>query len=65
MKRIHLVHARRLCLLESKPIHIQQQQQENIFYLVILTGGDPAIWKQQFIQTKIEEHEEKETEEPN
>jgi hypothetical protein len=27
------------------------------FILSYLTGGDPAIWKQQFIQTKIEEHE--------
>jgi hypothetical protein len=24
-----------------------------------------AVWKQQFIQTKIEEHEEAKTEEPN
>jgi Retrotransposon gag protein len=28
------------------------------FILSYLTGGDAAVWKQQFIQTKIEEHEE-------
>jgi hypothetical protein len=33
--------------------------------LSYLTGRDTAIWKQQFIQTKIEEHEEEGTEEPN
>jgi hypothetical protein len=33
--------------------------------LSYLTGGDAAIWKQQFIQTKIEEHERDKTEEPN
>jgi hypothetical protein len=35
------------------------------FILSYLTGGDAAIWKQQFIQTKIEEHEQEKTEEPN
>jgi hypothetical protein len=35
------------------------------FILSYLTGGDPAIWKQQFIQTKIEEHEWEKTKEPN
>jgi hypothetical protein len=35
------------------------------FILSYLTGGDAAIWKQQFIQTKIEEHEEEGTEELN
>jgi Ty3 transposon capsid-like protein/Zinc knuckle len=35
------------------------------FILSYLTGGDAAIWKQQFIQTKIEEHEWDKTEEPN
>jgi Retrotransposon gag protein len=35
------------------------------FILSYLTGGDTAIWKQQFIQTKIEEHEEEGTKEPN
>jgi Ty3 transposon capsid-like protein len=35
------------------------------FILSYLTGGDAAIWKQQFIQTKIEEHEEEGTKEPN
>jgi hypothetical protein len=35
------------------------------FILSYLTGGDAAIWKQQFIQTKIEEHEEQETKEPD
>jgi Retrotransposon gag protein len=33
--------------------------------LSYLTGGDVAIWKQQFIQTEIEEHEQDKTEEPN
>jgi Retrotransposon gag protein len=35
------------------------------FILSYLSGGDAAIWKQQFIQTKIEEHEQEKTEEPN
>jgi Ty3 transposon capsid-like protein len=35
------------------------------FILSYLTGGDAAIWKQQFIQTKIEEHEEEKTKEPH
>jgi hypothetical protein len=35
------------------------------FILSYLTGGDAAIWKQQFIQTKIEEHEEAGTKELN
>jgi hypothetical protein len=35
------------------------------FILSYLTGGDTAIWKQQFIQTKIEEHEEEKTKKPN
>jgi hypothetical protein len=35
------------------------------FILSYLSGGDAAIWKQQFIQTKIEEHEREKTEEPN
>jgi hypothetical protein len=30
-----------------------------------LIGGDAAVWKQQFIQTKIEEHKEAKTEEPD
>jgi hypothetical protein len=33
--------------------------------LSYLSRGDAAIWKQQFIQTKIEEHEREKTEEPN
>jgi hypothetical protein len=33
------------------------------FILSYLTGGDTAIWKQQFIQMKIEEHEKEGTEE--
>jgi Retrotransposon gag protein len=35
------------------------------FILFYLTGGDAAVWKQQFIQTKIEESEEAKTDEPN
>jgi Retrotransposon gag protein len=35
------------------------------FILSYLTGGDAAVWKQQFIQTKIEESEEAKTDEPN
>jgi hypothetical protein len=35
------------------------------FILSYLTGGDTAVWKQQFIQTKIEESEEAKTNEPN
>jgi hypothetical protein len=30
-----------------------------------LTRGDAAVWKQQFIQTKIKEHEEAENDEPD
>jgi Retrotransposon gag protein len=35
------------------------------FILSYLTGGDAAVWKQQFIQTKIKEHEEAKTNEPD
>jgi hypothetical protein len=35
------------------------------FILSYLTGGDAAIWKQQLIQTKIEEHEQDKTKEPD
>jgi hypothetical protein len=35
------------------------------FILSYLAGGDAAVWKQQFIQTKIEEHKEAKTKEPN
>jgi Ty3 transposon capsid-like protein len=35
------------------------------FILSYLTGGDAAVWKQQFIQTKIKESEEAKTDEPN
>jgi hypothetical protein len=35
------------------------------FILSYLAGGDAAVWKQQFIQTKIEESEEVKTDEPN
>jgi hypothetical protein len=35
------------------------------FILSYLTGGDAVSWKQQFIQTKIEEHKEQKTEKPN
>jgi hypothetical protein len=35
------------------------------FILSYLTGGDAAVWKQQFIQTKIEESEAAETNKPS
>jgi hypothetical protein len=35
------------------------------FILSYLAEGDAAVWKQQFIQTKIEESEEAKTDEPN
>jgi hypothetical protein len=35
------------------------------FILSYLAGGDAAVWKQQFIQTKIEESEEAKSNEPN
>jgi Retrotransposon gag protein len=35
------------------------------FILSYLAGGDATVWKQQFIQTKIEESEEAKTDEPN
>jgi Ty3 transposon capsid-like protein len=35
------------------------------FILSYLAGGDAAVWKQQFIQTKIEESEEVKSDEPN
>jgi Retrotransposon gag protein len=35
------------------------------FILSYLTRGDAAVWKQQFIQTKIGESEEAKTDEPN
>jgi hypothetical protein len=46
--------------------HLYNNDNKKIsFILSYLTGGDAAIWKQQFIQTKIEEHEQDKTEEPN
>jgi Retrotransposon gag protein len=35
------------------------------FILSYLADGDTAVWKQQFIQTKIEESEEAKTDEPS
>jgi Retrotransposon gag protein len=35
------------------------------FILSYLAGGDAAVWKQQFIQTKIEESKEAKSDEPN
>jgi hypothetical protein len=35
------------------------------FILSYLAGRDAAVWKQQFIQTKIEESKEAKTNEPN
>jgi hypothetical protein len=35
------------------------------FILSYLADGDAAVWKQQFIQTKIEESEEAKTDEPS
>jgi hypothetical protein len=35
------------------------------FILSYLAGGDAAVWKQQFIQTKIEESVEAKTDEPS
>jgi hypothetical protein len=35
------------------------------FILSYLTGGDAAVWKQQFIQTKIEESIDAKTDEPD
>jgi Retrotransposon gag protein len=35
------------------------------FILLYLAGGDAAVWKQQFIQTKIEESIEAKTDEPD
>jgi Retrotransposon gag protein len=35
------------------------------FILSYLTGGDAAVWKQQFIQTKIEESVDANSDEPN
>jgi hypothetical protein len=35
------------------------------FILSYLAGGDATVWKQQFIQTKIEESEEAKSDEPN
>jgi Ty3 transposon capsid-like protein len=45
--------------------HIYNDDKKIPFILSYLTGGDAAIWKQQFIQTKIEEHEWERTKEPN
>jgi hypothetical protein len=35
------------------------------FILSYLADGDAAVWKQQFIQTKIEESKEAKTDEPS
>jgi Retrotransposon gag protein len=46
--------------------NIYDNDNKKIFFILsYLTGRDTAIWKQQFIQTKTEEHEEAKTEEPN
>jgi hypothetical protein len=46
--------------------HIYDDNDKKIsFILSYLTGGDAAIWKQQFIQMKIEEHKQDKTKEPN
>jgi Ty3 transposon capsid-like protein len=46
--------------------HLYNNSDKKIsFILSYLTGGDAAIWKQQFIQTKIEEHKWDKTKEPN
>jgi hypothetical protein len=46
--------------------HLYNDNDKKIsFILSYLTGGDVAIWKQQFIQTKIEEHKRDKTEEPD
>jgi hypothetical protein len=46
--------------------HLYNNDDKKIFFILsYLTGGDAAIWKQQFIQMKIEEHEEQKTKEPN
>jgi hypothetical protein len=37
----------------------------HFFEPLYLTGEDAAIWKQQFIQTEIKEHEQNNTEEPD
>jgi Retrotransposon gag protein len=53
-----------ICLKVNRQIYDNDDKKISII-LSYLTGGDAAVWKQQFIQTKIEEHEEANTEEPN
>jgi hypothetical protein len=46
--------------------HTYDNDDKEIFFILsYLTGGDAAVWKQQFIQPKIEEHEEAENDEPD
>jgi Retrotransposon gag protein len=46
--------------------HLYDNDNKKIFFILsYLSGGDAAIWKQQFIQTRIEEHEWDKIEEPN
>jgi hypothetical protein len=46
--------------------HLYDDDNKKIsFILSYLTGGDVAIWKQQFIRTKIEEHKQDKTKEPD
>jgi hypothetical protein len=46
--------------------HLYNDNDKKIsFILSYLTWGDVAIWKQQFIKTKIEEHKWDKREEPN
>jgi hypothetical protein len=58
-----------ILFMQDVYIYLKQTYDNNdkkiFFILSYLTGGDAAIWKQQFVQTKIEEHERNNTEEPD
>jgi Ty3 transposon capsid-like protein len=46
--------------------HVYDNDEKKIsFILSYMTGGDAAVWKQQFIQAKIEESIEEDTNEPS
>jgi Ty3 transposon capsid-like protein len=46
--------------------HTYDNDDKKIFFILsYLTGGDAAVWKQQFIQTKIEENKEAGNDEPD
>jgi Retrotransposon gag protein len=51
--------------LKVNRLTYDNDEKKIFFILSYLAGGDAAVWKQQFIQTKIEESKEVKSDEPN